>query len=93
MSGAGVNEGGERVGDEIGSEGDMEGVGVGKSGRVETDNLGIGTRRVNAVLSMCGGLRTAQTFFGSGVSFSLACTARALALEAEDEDFGQLLAV
>jgi hypothetical protein len=36
-----------------------EGVWIGKSGRVETDYLGGRTRRVNAVLSVYGGWRTA----------------------------------
>jgi hypothetical protein len=43
MSGPGINEGGntgKRVGDEGGYERDTEGVGIGKSGRVEPDYLG-----------------------------------------------------
>jgi hypothetical protein len=43
MSGPGINEGGDtgrRVGDEGGCEGYTEGVGIGKSGRVEPDYLG-----------------------------------------------------
>ena len=72
MGRPGVNECGEKRGDGGSSEGDMEGVRIGKSGRVEMNDLSSSTRRINAVLSMCGGLRTAYPFFGSGVSFSLA---------------------
>ena len=62
MSGAGVDEGGKmegRGGDKGRGERDMEGVRVGKSGRVESDYLRRCTGRVNAVLSLCGGLRAA----------------------------------
>ena len=38
-------------------------VGIGKSGHVESDNLGKGTERVNAVLRLCRGLGNAQSFF------------------------------
>ena len=62
MSGAGVDEGGEtegRGGDKRRGKRDTEGVRVGKSGRVESDYLRRCTGRVNAVLSLCGGLRAA----------------------------------
>ena len=61
-------------------------------GSERVDNLGKGTERVNAVLRLCRGLGTAQSFFESKdslVSLPLAWMARALALEADDEDFGQ----
>ena len=70
----------------------MERVGIGKSRCVELDKLGKGTERVNAVLRLSGGLGTAQSFFESEdslVSLPLAWTAQALALELDDEDFGQ----
>ena len=41
----------------------------GKSGRVESDDLGKSTGRVNAVLSLCGGLRTAQAFTNPQILF------------------------
>ena len=41
----------------------MERVWIGKSRHVESDNLGKGTERVNAVLRLCRGLGTAQSFF------------------------------
>ena len=59
-----------------------ERVGIGKSRCVESDNLGKGTERVNAVLRLCGGLGTAQSFFESEDS---------LALEADDENLDNLL--
>ena len=62
MSGARVNEGGKtegRGGDKGRGERDMEGVQVGKSGHIELDYLQRCTGRVNAVLSLCGGLRAA----------------------------------
>ena len=61
-------------------------------GLERADNLGKGTERVNAVLRLCRGLGTAQSFFKSEdslVSLALAWMAWALALEADDEDFGQ----
>ena len=64
-------------------QGNIERVGIGKSGCVESDNLGKGTERVIAVLRLCGGLGTAQSFFESEdslVSLPLAWMARALAL-------------
>ena len=73
----------------------MERVGVGKSGCIESDNLRRGTERVNTVLRLCGGLGTAQSFFKSKdslVSLPLAWTARALALEVDDEAFRQSFA-
>ena len=73
----------------------MERVGIGKSRHVESDNLGKGTERVNAVLRLCRGLGTAQSFFESEdslVSLPLAWMAQALALEADDEDFRQSFA-
>ena len=73
----------------------MERVGIRKSRRIESDNLGKGTERVNTVLRLCGGLGTAQSFFKSEdslVSLPLAWMAWALALEADDEDFGQSFA-
>ena len=59
MGRPGVDEWREKRGDGGSCEGDMEGVRVGKSRRVETNDLSRSTRRINAVLSMCGGLRTA----------------------------------
>jgi hypothetical protein len=62
MSGSRVDESGEaerRVGDVGGSERGSKRIGVRESGRVEADNLGGSTRKVNAVLSLCGGVRTA----------------------------------
>ena len=62
MSGAGVDEGRKtegRGGDEGRGERDMEGVWVGNSGRIESDYLRRCTGSVNAVLSLCGGLRAA----------------------------------
>ena len=59
------------------------------------DNLGKGTERVNAVLRLCGGLGTAQSFFESKdslASLPLAWTAQALAFEADDNDFRQSFA-
>ena len=97
VSGTGVNKCGnmERgVGNKRGGQGNMERVGIRKSGRIESDNLRKGTERVNAVLRLCGGLGTAQYFFeykDSLVSLPLAWMAWALALEADDEDFGQFL--
>ena len=76
-------------------QGNAERVGIGKSRRVELDNLRKGTERVNAVLRLCRGLGTAQSFFESEdslVSLPLAWMAQALALEADDEDFGQSFA-
>ena len=60
-----------------GGQGNTERVGIGKSRRVESDNLRKGTERVNAVLRLCGGLGTAQSFFESKdslVSLPLAWT-------------------
>ena len=59
MGRPGVDECGEKRGDGGSCEGDMEGVRIRKSGRVETNDLSRSTRRINAVLSMCRGLRTA----------------------------------
>ena len=62
MSGAGINESGKfgiGVRDEGRCEGDTEGVGIGKSGHIEMDYLCGCTGWVNAVLSLCGGLRAA----------------------------------
>ena len=62
MSGPGIDKSGkfgEGVRDERRGEKDMEGVGIGKSRRVEADCLHRCTGRVNAVLSLCGGLRAA----------------------------------
>ena len=59
MGGPRVDECG-KSGSEVGDEGRYtEGIWIGKSGRVETDYLGFSTRRFNAVLSKCGGWRTA----------------------------------
>ena len=96
VSGTGVNKCGnmERgVGNKRGGQGNMERVGIGKSGCVESDNLGKGTERVNTVLRLCRGMGTA--FFESEdslVSLPLAWMAQALALEADDEDFRQSFA-
>ena len=95
VSGTGVNKCGNverRVGNKQGGQGKAERVGIGKSRRIESDNLRKGTERVNAVLMLCGGLGTAQSFFESEdslVSLPLARTAQALALEADDDDFRQ----
>ena len=62
MSGARVDEGRKTEGrgrDKGRGERDMEGVQVRKSGRVESDYLQRCTGRVNAVLSLCIGLRAA----------------------------------
>ena len=62
MSGTRINESrkfGKEVGDKGRGKGDMEGVGVRKSGHIEVDYLHGCTGRSNAVLSLCGGLRTA----------------------------------
>ena len=62
MSGAGINKGGnfgKEVGDKGRGKGNTKGVGIRKSGRVEADHLHEYTGRSNAVLSLCGGLRTA----------------------------------
>ena len=59
MGRPGVDECGEKRGDGRSCERNMEGVRIGKSRRVETNDLSRSTRRINAVLSMCGGLRTA----------------------------------
>ena len=76
-------------------QGNMERVGIGKSRRVESDNLRKGTEMVNTVLRLCRGLGTAQSFFefeDSLASLALAWTAWALALEVDDEDFRQSFA-
>ena len=77
------------------SQGNMERVGIRKSGCVELDSLRKGTERVNTVLRLCRGLGTAQSFFESKdslASLPLAWMAWALALEADDEDFRQSFA-
>ena len=51
-----------RVRNKWGGQGNTERVGIGKSGHVESDNLGKGTERVNTVLRLYGGLGTAQSF-------------------------------
>ena len=66
VGGTGVNKCGNaerRVRNKQRGLGNMERVGIGKSGHVESDNLGKGTERVNAVLRLCRGLGTAQSFF------------------------------
>ena len=53
VSGTGVNKCGNaerRVRNKWGGQGNTERVGIGKSRRIESDNLGKGTERVNAVL-------------------------------------------
>ena len=98
VSGTGVNKcrnAERRVGNKRRGQGNTERVGIGKSRCVESDNLRKGTERVNAVLRLCRGLGTAQSFFESEdslVSLPLAWTARALALEVDDEDFRQSFA-
>ena len=98
VSGAGVNKCGNmerRVGNKQRGQGNVERVGIGKSRRIELDNLGKGSERVNAVLRLCRGLGTAQSFFESEdslASLPLAWTAQALALEADDKNFGQSFA-
>ena len=62
----GVNKCGNmerRVRNKWRGQGNTERIGIGKSRHVELDNLGNGTERVNAVLRLCGGLGTAQSFF------------------------------
>ena len=62
MSGAGIKKSRKfrkEVGDKGRGKGNMEGVGIRKSGHVEVDYLRECTGRSNAVLSLCGGLRTA----------------------------------
>ena len=57
VSGTGVNKCGNaerRVRNKRGGQGNMERVGIGKSGCVESDNLRKGTERVNAVLRLWG---------------------------------------
>ena len=98
VSGTGVNKcrnTERRVGNKRRGQGNVERVGIGKSRHVESDNLRKGTERVNAVLRLCRGLGTAQSFFESEdslASLALAWTTWALALEAGDEDFGQSFA-
>ena len=98
VDGTGVNKCGNmerRVRNKRRGQGNTERVGIGKSGHVELDNLRKGTEQVNAVLRWCGGLGTAQSFFESEdslVSLPLPWTAQALALEADDKDFGQFSA-
>ena len=68
VSGTGVNKCGNmerRVRNKQGGQGNAERVGIGKSRRVESDNLRKGTERVNAVLRLCGGLGTTRSFFKS----------------------------
>ena len=98
VSGTGVNEcrnTERRVGNKQRGWGNAERVGIGKSGCIESDNLGKGTERVNTVLRLCGGLGTAQSFFESEdslASLPLAWMALALAFEAKDDDFRQSFA-
>ena len=95
VGGTGVNKcrnAERRVGNKQRGQGNTERVGIGKSRHVELDNLGKGTESVNAVLRLCGGLGTAQSFLKSKDSLPLAWTAWALALEADDEDFRQSFA-
>ena len=54
-----------RVGNKQRGQGNTERVGIGKSRRVELDNLGKGIERVNTVLGLCRGLGTAQSFFSN----------------------------
>ena len=66
VGGTGVNKCGNmerRVRNKWRGQGNTERIGIGKSRHVESDNLGKGTERVNAVLRLCGGLGTAQSFF------------------------------
>ena len=66
VSGTGVNKcrnAERRVGNKRGGQGNTERVGIGKSRRVELDNLRKGTERVNAVLRLCGGLGDCSVFF------------------------------
>src|SRR6202789_815808 len=95
MSGSGVDESRKNGGGGRSAprrKGDAERVRIGKSGRVEADYLSVCTRRVNAVLAMCGGW-TAQTFFASEVSGSETCAARALVCAADEDALEQSLAV
>ena len=61
VSGTGVNKcrNAER---RVGNKGNTERFGIGKSRCIESENLRKGTERVNAVLRLCGGLGTAQSF-------------------------------
>ena len=66
VSGTGVNKCRNverRVGNKWRGQGNTERVGIRKSRHVELDNLRKGTERVNAVLRLCRGLGTAQSFF------------------------------
>ena len=98
VSGTGVNKCRNverRVRSKWGGQGNVERVGIRKSGCIELDNLRKGTERVNTVLRLCRGLGTAQSLFESKdslASLPLAWTAQALALEADDEDFRQSFA-
>jgi hypothetical protein len=89
MSRARVDQCRKRWADEgVGGEQNCEGVGSGKSGRVESNLVGR-TNGVNTPLSSCGGRRTADYFFGSvtGVALDLSSAgfaARPLALLAEE---------
>ena len=93
MSGAGVDQCRKRQADEgVGGERNCEGVGSGKSGRVESNLVGR-TNGVNTALSSCGGRRTADYFFGSAAGVasdfsSAGFAARPLALLAEEVDRG-----
>ena len=66
VSGTGVNKcrnAERRVRNKQRGQGNTERVGIRKSGHVESDNLGKGTERVNAVLRLCRGLGTVQSIF------------------------------
>ena len=91
----GIHESGKSERRIRGAKKNAERIWVRKSGSVETNYLRSCTGRVNAVLNLCGGLRTAQTFFESpvGGSFSFVWAALALVLAADEEALEQLAAV
>ena len=98
VNGTRVNKGRNaerRVRNKWRGQGNVERVGIRKSRHILSDNLRKGTERVNAVLRLCRGLGTAQSFFESEdslASLPLAWMAWALALEADDKDFRQSFA-
>ena len=66
MSGAGINKSRKfrkEVRNKGRGKGNTEGVGIGKSGRIEAEYLRGCTGRSNAVLSLCGGLRLFSNLF------------------------------
>jgi hypothetical protein len=81
MGRTGVDKSLKRDGDGGGRKGDVKGIWVGKSGRVESTLLRC-TVGVNATLKLCGVWRAADYFFGSSDAEAfLALAAEELALE------------